>query len=89
MPLTDTDNPSLARDMASHALVTTDRVALLKTRSARERTLKLQQQQQQVERRMQTLHDRLDQCETLLHELVQHVSTLVAKLPASTQSSEE
>lgn len=89
MAYVDTDNPTLLRDTASRALMATDKTGLLRNRAARNKALKMQQQQTDVERRVQSMHDRLDRCETLLHELVQHVSALVAKLPVSDPTIQE
>lgn len=82
MSFVETDEPLILRDTNSKALVTTDRTGLLKARAARARNQKIQHQQTELDQRFQTMGERLDRCEALLHELVQHISKLVAKTPA-------
>lgn len=82
MPYVQTDHPQLARDLESRGLVMTDRAALLKARAERSAAKRLavtSSHQQEFEERFAVMSHRLDRCETLLQELVQHITTLVAR----------
>lgn len=82
MPFVETDASLVLRDTESRTLTCTDKVALLKSRTSRNKTIKIQQQQEELDQQFQTMGERLDRCEKLLHELTQHICSLVAKLPA-------
>lgn len=92
MPYVQTTNPKVYRDTESRGLVIADETALLKARaerSAAKRVAQISQQRQDYETRFSMMSDRLDRCESLLQELVQHMTTLVARSANSVSESRE
>jgi len=90
MSYIETTNPTVHRDLNSKGLIVTDRAALLKSRAARSQTKRLMTTQEDIHERFTSLSSRLDRCELLLQELVQHMSLLVERTPVvSTTTSEE
>lgn len=81
MSYVETDVAHVIRDTTSRALLNNDKEALKKTRIMRATTQQAKFRQNEIDKRMQLMHERLDRCELLLHELVQHISSLVAKIP--------
>lgn len=88
MPHVETDITHVYRDTTTRALLNKDKSSLIKSRIIRATTQQASQRQLEAEKRMQLMGERLDRCEHLLHELVQHVSALVAKLPSSDKETE-
>jgi len=92
MSYVQTDNPLISRDTDSRGLVVTDRAALLKARASRgtaKRMAEVTQQREDFEIRFSMMSSRLDRCESLLQELVQHITTLVSRsTPEPTKTQE-
>jgi hypothetical protein len=85
MAIVQTDDMRVVRDTETRALLATDTNDLLHKRHTRQRTKHLLKQTQAVDDRFNTMNARLDRCETLLQELVQHLSTLTTKYPSATE----
>lgn len=81
MALVQTKDPRVVRDTNTQALLATNADELLRHRRMRSTLKKVTTQQRTVDERFDALNGRIDRCEALLQELVQHVSTLVAKYP--------
>jgi hypothetical protein len=84
MALVQTDDPRVVRDTNTRALLATNTDELHRHRRSRatmKQLKQLKQQQQDSDERFDIIHGRLDRCESLLLELVQHISTLTAKYP--------
>lgn len=79
MPYVQTEDSRMVRDIDSKGLVATNIAELRKHRATRSAAEKLLNQKEHSEQRFKDMDARLDRCESLLHELVRHVSTLVAK----------
>jgi hypothetical protein len=79
MALVQTDDPRVVRDTETRALLPTNLDDLERHRRSRTTLKQLKQQQRDVDARFEIIHGRLDRCESLLLELVQHVSALTAK----------
>lgn len=92
MAYVQTDDPRVVRDTSTRALLATDREQLRRhrqQRAAAKQSLDRQaQHEKQVEERFASLNGRLDRCETLLHELVQHLSSLTNKYTPETSERE-
>lgn len=82
MALVQTKDSRVVRDTETHALLATNTEELLRNRRLRSAMKKLTSQQQIADARFEMLNNRIDRCELLLQELVQHISALVAKYPA-------
>ena len=85
MAIVQTDDTRVVRDTNSRALLVTDASELLHKRHSRQRSQQLVNQSRVVDERFSMMNARLDRCESLLHELVQHLSTLTTKYPSSTE----
>lgn len=94
MALIQTKDPRVVRDTETQALLATNTEELIRHRQTRNKLKKatIQQrmmderfdtQQQVMDKRFEALNGRIDRCEALLQELVQHVSTLVDKYPVN------
>lgn len=81
MALVQTKDSRVVRDTETHALLVTNSEELMRHRRMRNTLKKVTTQQQTGDERFAALNGRLDRCESLLQELVQHVSMLVAKYP--------
>lgn len=88
MALIQTDDHRLVRDTETRALLSTDATELLHRRRTRRQVKQLHAQQQTAEERFNVMNQRLDRCESLLHELVQHISSLVANYHSPTDLRE-
>lgn len=86
MALVQTDDPRVVRDTNTRALLVTNADELQRHRRSRTTFKQLKQQQQNVDERFHEIDGRLDRCESLLRELVQHVSALAAKYTDTTSS---
>lgn len=85
MAIVQTDDTRVVRDTETRALLATDTAELMHKRHSRQRTKQLLKQTQTVDDRFHMMNARLDRCESLLYELVQHLSTLTTKYPGSTE----
>ncbi len=83
MALVQTDDSRVVRDTETRALLATDMQELYRSRRSRSTAKQVQQQQQNTEAKFNSIDGRLDRCETLLCELIQHLSALIAKYPDS------
>ena len=81
MALVQTKDSRVVRDTETQALLATNSEELSRHRRMRASLKKVTTQQRTVDERFEALNGRIDRCEALLQELVQHVSTLVAKYP--------
>lgn len=81
MALVQTKDSRVMRDTDTQALLATNIDELTRHRRMRTTLKKVTTQQRTVDERFEALNGRIDRCEALLQELVQHVSTLVAKYP--------
>jgi len=81
MALVQTTDSRVVRDTETQALLATNADELLRHRRMRATIKRATIQQHTADARFEYLKDRIDRCETLLHELTQHVSALVAKYP--------
>jgi|APGre2960657444_1045066.scaffolds.fasta_scaffold24376_2 hypothetical protein len=81
MALVQTDDSRVVRDTDTRALLVTDTQELYRARRSRLTAKQVQLQQQNAEAKFNSIDGRLEQCETLLCELIQHLSTLAAKYP--------
>ena len=81
MALVQTKDSRVVRDTETQALLATNADELMRHRRLRDTLKKTTAQQRTVDERFEALNGRIDRCEALLQELVQHVSTLVAKYP--------
>lgn len=81
MALVQTKDSRVVRDTETQALLATNADELMRHRRLRDTLKKTTTQQRTVDERFEALNGRIDRCEALLQELVQHVSTLVAKYP--------
>lgn len=81
MALVQTDDPRVVRDTETRALLVTNTDELYRHRRSRATMKQFKQQQQDVDERFDIIHNRLDRCESLLLELVQHLSAVTAKYP--------
>lgn len=92
MPYVQTTNPVVSRDIDSRGLVITDTTALLKARANRKtakRMSEISTQREEFEQRFAAMSSRLDRCESLLQELVHHMTTLVARTQPDPTDSQE
>lgn len=92
MPYVQTDNPLVHRETDSRGLVVTDRASLLRARAERgsaKRMADMSQQRQEFEARFTLMSNRLDRCESLLQELVHHITTLVSRTTSEPQTTQE
>jgi chromosome segregation ATPase len=92
MPYVATEHPQIHRDVDSRGLVVTDSRALLKARAERgtaKRMVQLAQQREEFDARMHSLSDRLDRCESILQELVHHITTLVSRTASGEPPTQE
>lgn len=92
MPYVATEHPQVHRDVDSRGLVATDQRALLKARAERgnaKRMVQLTQQREEFESRFLLLSDRLDRCESILQELVRHITTLVSRTASAEPPTQE
>lgn len=81
MALVQTDDPRVVRDTDTRALLVTNADELQRHRRSRAALKQIKQQQVSVDERFEKIDCRLDRCESLLRELVQHISRLAAKYP--------
>lgn len=81
MALVQTDDSRVVRDTDTRALLVTDMQELYRARRARSTAKQVQQQQKDADAKFNSIDGRLERCETLLCELIQHLSTLASKYP--------
>lgn len=81
MALVQTDDSRVVRDTNTRALLVTDTQELYRARRSRSTIKQSQLQQQNAEAKFNSIDGRLERCETLLCELIQHLSVLAAKYP--------
>lgn len=74
-----TEDNRLARDIESKGLVATNVGDLRKHRSMRSASSRMIQQQQTSDVHFRQMDARLDRCESILQELVLHISQLVSR----------
>lgn len=86
MALIQTDDYRLMRDTDTRALLPTDSRELLRSRHSRSRDKLIKTHQEQADERFVAINQRIDRCELLLQELIQHMSMLVDKHPMTSES---
>lgn len=89
MPLIETSQQHVHRDLQSKALLVTNRQELLRSRSIRSSTRRSSEKQEELERQFASMSSRLDRCEQLLHELVRHVAVLIRHPESSSVAEQE
>lgn len=85
MALVATEEPGVARDIDSRALIITSAPELRKHRSSRETAKRIQSHQSANIKKMDEIEERLDRTEKLLGNLIDHLVTLVAKNDSVTE----
>lgn len=88
MALVQTKDPRVVRDTETRALLVTDVEELYRNRRTRAKIKTLRSQQELLTDKFVAINSRLDRCESLLMELAQHISTLVAKYPSPSSERE-
>lgn len=83
MALVETKDSRVVRDTETRALLSTNIDDLQRSRRLRDSRKRTVAQQQTVTDTFALINNRLDRCESLLQELAQHISMLVAKYPSS------
>lgn len=83
MALVQTDDSRVVRDTNNRALLATNVDELHRHRRSRATLKQLKDNQSDTDAKFNHLNGRLDRCETLLTELVQHLSTLMSKYPVT------
>lgn len=87
MALVQTKDSRVVRDTETRALLATNAEDLIRNRRTRAAMKKMTNHQQSVNDTFMAINGRLDRCESLLHELAQHISLLLSKYqePSSTE----
>lgn len=75
-----TEDPRVARDTTSKGLVATSVGDLKRHRTSRNASARLVQQQQTSALKFHQMDARMDRCESILQELVNHISSLTKRL---------
>lgn len=78
MAYVPTTDYRVAREIESRGLLSTNDADLKNNRMVRTKQKQLRQQQQNLDQKFIAMDSRLDRCEHLLNELVQHISQLIA-----------